>query len=202
MGTVQLAHTAACNSSSYSVDAALQSLCTPLPLEVRYVVNQLKNTIDLWNYPLNESHKDFYIHNSYASLQSLAVTPDKISFSRKTAKTYTTWSFQTWGSPPPPPPPLLWCAERIYSHFVLQHVTNLPCVAQNHCIGWHVPMEQSQPDDVAVTELNADAHTWLPRFSNRNLIYTPFHAATRAMQPIQGEANMLMMGQACSACTM
>lgn len=90
MGTVLLAHTAARNSTCYSVDAALQSLCTSLPSEVRYVANQFKNTVDLWNYPLNESHKDIYIHNSFASLQSLAVTPDKVSFSRKTAKTCAT----------------------------------------------------------------------------------------------------------------
>lgn len=142
-GTVQLAHTAACNSSSYSVDAALQSLCTPLPLEVRYVVNQLKNTIDLWNYPLNESHKDFYIHNSYASLQSLAVTPDKISFSRKTAKIYTTWSFQTWGSPPPPAPTALMCRKDLLPFCT--PTCNKPAVCGTKSLHWMACANGAEP---------------------------------------------------------
>ena len=62
-------HTAAHNSNSYVLDAALQSLFISVPLEVKYVEKQFKNTVDLWNYPLNGSFKDIYIYNSYASSQ-------------------------------------------------------------------------------------------------------------------------------------
>lgn len=71
MCIVRFPYTAARNSNSHVLDAASQSLFLSVPLEVKCVEDQFKNTVYLWNYPLNGSCKDVYIYNSYVSLQSL-----------------------------------------------------------------------------------------------------------------------------------
>lgn len=69
MCIVRFPYTAARNPKCYILDAALQSLSISVPLEVKYAENQFKNTVHLWNYPLNGSWKDVYIYNSYAPSQ-------------------------------------------------------------------------------------------------------------------------------------